>query len=419
MRDLAITLVFLFFLIRVPKKPQVGVYLWAWISYMNPHRLAFGFAYSFPFGMVAAISTLISLLFYKDKQKLPHTIVTVSMVLFLLWMGLSTIFAIWPDVAFIQYKKVVKIFLMTFVTGMLITEKETIKIYLSVIAGSIGYYGVKGGVFTILTGGAFRVWGPANSFIGGNNEIAFAMLITLPILNYLRLTYQKKIVKYFIAICMILMLISAIGSQSRGALLAGLAMLLYFWWYSKFKVFSGILLIGVSYCIYIFMPQNWHDRMGTIENYQEDGSAMGRINAWWTAWNIAKDKLTGGGFEHWSAHTFSLYAPNPIDVHDAHSIYFEILGEHGFIGLFLYLIILLYSFKNANWIIKNTKNSIENSWANNLAKMLKVSLISYVSGGAFLGLAYFDLYWNIVILLVVLRELIAKQLNPKNNKILN
>ena len=64
---------------------------------------------------------------------------------------------------------------------------------------------------------------------------------------------------------------------------------------------------------------------------------MGRINAWWAAWNIATTHVTGAGFDMYSYPIFALFAPNPLDLHAAHSIYFQVLGEHGFIGLTLFI----------------------------------------------------------------------------------
>ena len=60
---------------------------------------------------------------------------------------------------------------------------------------------------------------------------------------------------------------------------------------------------------------------------------MGRINSWHMAFNVANDRpLVGGGFELYTPKTFARYAPNPEAIHSAHSVYFQILGEHGYVG---------------------------------------------------------------------------------------
>ena len=88
------------------------------------------------------------------------------------------------------------------------------------------------------------------------------------------------------------------------------------------------------------VPQSWYERMSTIQTYQTDQSALGRINAWHTAFNVAKDRVTGGGFEMWITPVFRQYAPDPFNVRDVHSIYFEVMGEHGFIGFGLFVLLI-------------------------------------------------------------------------------
>ena len=159
------------------------------------------------------------------------------------------------------------------------------------------------------------------------------------------------------------------------------------------------------------MPSEWGERMHTIQTYQQDGSAMGRINAWKFAYNLASDRLIfGGGFECFRGWLFDQYAPNPDDVHDAHNIFFEVLGEHGFVGLLLYLLLLLFAWRTGSWIVKNAKNNPETKWMSDLASMVQVSIAAYVAGGSFLGLAYFDYYYHLIAILVVTKVMLEKHL---------
>lgn len=141
--------------------------------------------------------------------------------------------------------------------------------------------------------------------------------------------------------------------------------------------------------------------MGTISTYQDDSSAMGRINAWWMTYNLANSRFTGGGFESYTPETFAAYAPNPTDLHVAHSIYFSVLGEHGYVGLFLFLLLWWLAFQTAGKIRKEALARKQTHWAFYLAGMCQVSLVGYAVGGAFLSLAYFDLPYNILVMLVV------------------
>src|SRR5687768_14979255 len=172
MRDILVTLIVFGWLPLVFKKPYIGALMWVWISVMNPHTQGWGFATSFPFAAIIAAVTLVSLLFTKESKNLPLTLVTWCLIFFVLWMNVTTVFALYPDDAYLQWNKVMKIMLMTFVTFMLVKTKQHVQLLIWVIVISIGYYGVKGGIFTIKGGGVDMVWGPADTFIGGNNEIA-------------------------------------------------------------------------------------------------------------------------------------------------------------------------------------------------------------------------------------------------------
>ncbi|MDZ7752508.1 MAG: putative O-glycosylation ligase, exosortase A system-associated [Gammaproteobacteria bacterium] len=404
MRDLFIAAVVFGALPFILKRTYIGVLVWSWIGYMNPHRLAYGFAYSFPWAQVVALATLVSLLINREEKKFPITGLTVVWLLFLVWMGITTVMAAYPDQAFDQLIKVAKIQLITLITVLVMYKPERIQMLVWTIALSIGFYGIKGGVFTIATAGAHRVWGPEGSFIWGNNEIALALLMVLPLFYFMRDMVENKWLRQGLLLCMLLMAVSAIGSQSRGALLAGFSVLFFFWLKSQSKFLTGIAGVTLTVLVFLFMPQSWHDRMGTIQTYQEDRSAMGRISHWEAAVNLANDRLFGGGYDALlRSDMFYRYANDPTYHVDAHSIYFEVLGDHGWIGLALFLLLGYIAFRTAGRLIRVTRGVEELSWVNTLARMLQVSLVAYATGGAFLGLAYFDLFYHIVAILVLLR----------------
>ena len=413
MRDIAITFIVFIGLIYTLKKPYIGILLWSWLGYMNPHRLSFGFAYTAPFAQITAIVTMISLLFSKEKKSFPVTPITITWLLFILYMSIGTIFAIYPEEAFLQLIKVYKIQLVIFLTFLLINDKEKINQLIWVITFSIGYFTIKGGLFTLLTGGSFRVWGPPGTYIEGNNEIGVAALMILPFFLYLRTQVENVWFKRFLLICFILTVFTILGTQSRGAFLGLGAIMFFLWLKTNNKLVIGVLGILLISIALAFMPDSFHKRMDTIETYEEDASAMGRINAWTLAVNIASDRFFAGGFNHWSSKTFQLYAPVPEDVHDAHSIYFEVLGEQGYLGLILFLTIGILTWKNTKWILIKTKSIEELKWSYELTKMIQVSLIAYATAGAFLGLGYWDLPYHIVAVVVMIRTIVEKHLKTK------
>lgn len=408
MRDILIFAIVVIWLFMIFRRPHYGGYLWAWLSYMNPHKQCWGFAMNMPFVYASFVVTVFSMFMGKEPKRIPWTREIILLAIFLLWMTLTTTQAFYSDLAWEQYNKVLKIQVGTFMTLMLINSKERIRIFIWVIALSLGYYGVKGGIFTIVHGGTYRVQGPASTFFEGNNEMGLALIMTVPLIRYLLLVETKNWVKLGLTGAMYLTTIAAFGTQSRGALVALAAMSGMLWLKSRNK-FMTALLIGFSITAAVsIMPPEWFERMSTIKTYQEDDSALGRINAWWTAFNVAKSNITGGGFEMFRASTFRQYAPNPQNVHDVHSIYFEVMGEHGFLGFFMFIGLMGFTWLKASTVIRACKRDPDKKWASDLAAMLQVSLVGYAAGGAFLGLAYFDYFYHLIILVVITWTLIFK-----------
>lgn len=409
MRDYFVTLVVLGSLPFILARPYIGVLMWSWLSYMNPHRLTWGFAYDMPFAKMVAITLFVSLLFGKDVRKPPMYVLTWVWFIFIGWMCATTATAIFPDFAGEYLSRVLKIQVIILLTMMIMHSRERITMMLWTIYLSIGFFGIKGGVFTIASGGSFRVWGPELSFIEDNNHLAIALLMVLPIGYYLFRQESRRWIRIALGISMGLIAVSVVGSYSRGAFLAILAVSAFLWWKSSNRMVMGLAVLPLLPVLFLAMPAGWHDRMSTITEYQQDSSATGRLNAWEYAYNVANDRLMGAGFDSWSAETFARWAPNPADVHAAHSIYFSVLADHGWIGLILFLIILWGAWRTASRISRLTDPLPEHRWMADLARMLQVSLVAYGVGGAFLSMSYFDLPWHIVSFLILMRAMLEKQ----------
>ena len=132
--------------------------------------------------------------------------------------------------------------------------------------------------------------------------------------------------------------------------------------------------------------------------------------------NLALDRpLVGGGFEPYTHEVFRRYLPDYVRAHSAHSIYFQVLGEHGFVGLALFIVFWMLTWRLSRRIIKHTKNDPQLKWANGRAAMIQVSLVGYFVGGMFLNLAYWDMPYYLMIALVVTWHVLQSQSPEPNN----
>ena len=407
MRDIAVTLAVFGSLPFILRWPWTGILVWTWLGFMNPHRLAWGFAVNLPFAMIVALTTLVALLISREPKKFVWERELVVMALFLGFTVVTSYTALYPALAWQQFDKVAKIFLMIFVAVLVINTRERLMALVWVIALSIGFYGVKGGIFTLVTGGGYHVQGPERSFIAGNNEIGLALCMTVPLLYYLSQMAEKIWVRNAMLGAAILSVLAALGTQSRGALL-GLSVMGIFIWLKSRRKFQVAILIAFAVLVLVpLMPQSWVDRMASIQNYEEDASATGRLEAWRMAYNLASDRLLGGGFEAFQPQTFRMYLPGGT-YHDAHSIYFEVLGEHGFIGLAIFLTLAAFTWFSAAKVLRACKPVPELKWLRDLMSMTQVSLMAYLATGTFLGMAYFDYFYNLVLIVVMAKVILSQ-----------
>jgi probable O-glycosylation ligase (exosortase A-associated) len=386
--------------------PVVGAYLWAWLSMMSPHKLAFGFARNLPLAQTVAIVTLFAFLFSRNKHALPRSALLLAYISLLVWVTLTSFFAIAPvDQVLDRWVFVAKIHLMLLVTMLLIRERKHLEILIWIVTFSIVFFGVKGGIWTLLTGGGGRVWGPPGGLLNGNNELAVALVMLVPFLYYLHQMAKKVWLRWALALCMVFTSFSILGSQSRGAMIALLAMAFFLGLKGRNPVRTSVLLALAIALAINFMPETWSERMESIGDYQSDGSAMSRIWTWKTMLAAALDRpLVGAGFAADNPMVFARYAPIGPEwdafagrVYVAHSIYFQMLGEHGFVGLGLFVLLWLLAWRTASAVAKRAQAQPHlATWVPTLMRMSQVSMIGYAVGGAFLSLAYLDLPYYIL-----------------------
>jgi probable O-glycosylation ligase (exosortase A-associated) len=385
---------------------------------MNPHRMAFGFAYHFPYVAIIAGVTMFAWFTSSEPTPFPWTRETFLQILFCLWITFTTFFALFHEPSlWFYWNRAIKVQIMIFMTLLLMKNRVRLETLVWTIVLSIGFFGIKGGLWAILKGGSNRVQGPEMSFITGNNEIALALVMVLPLMRYLQLNMQNKWIRRGLTIAQVLMVLGILTTYSRGGVVALCVVGLLMWLKSRHKLSLAIAMLLVIPPLILFMPQQWKDRMHTIKATDEgslDASAEGRLNAWRFAWNLVKDRpLVGGGFHVFISDAFYDYAPNPNDRHDAHSIYFEVLGEQGFPGIAIFLALGFFTWRTGRWVIRASRISPELTWAGDMVAMLQVGLAGYATGGMFAGLAYFDLPYHMMAIIILCKLIVRDHIRAE------
>lgn len=402
MRDIAVVILALGGILLALRAPWHGVLVLAFFGYMNPHTYAWGFSRTLPIYLVLFIVVAISYFINrKDKQPIPNDWRIPTFYLLWFWFFVTTLDAINIAAAWPKLEEVSKIYLPLIFTLLLINTRQKLFYLIAVIAGSFGLIAVKGGIFALGTGFSYHTLGPEGSHFGGNNEFAIATLMAIPLVILCLREIENRPLKLALMAAVPLMFASAISSQSRGALVAMAALIPMLLWDSKRKYLAiPVLFIGVVLALQ-FLPAEWFARMQTIRTYEEDASAMGRIEVWrdGIAYALAHP-LTGGGFNAW------MWITN----RDWHSAYVEAVAEHGFVGLTLWFLLLYGTLMSLTHLLRIGRRVPEMKWLLNYASMLRASLTAYAAGSLFLGITYWDLIYHLIFISVLVKKFALDEL---------
>jgi probable O-glycosylation ligase (exosortase A-associated) len=413
MRDLLVLIVLLGMAPFALVRPELAMLVWSWVSLMHPHRLTFGLLQGAHLDMVAALVSIGGWLFSRDKLKDFQVNPTFVLIIVLgIWVSISNAFAIGNiPKAELLWDRTIKTLIWALALQLVVTRKARLHALIWIMVLSVGYFGVKGGGFVLTSGGGARVYGPASTMIEDNNDIGVALLIALPLFEYLRRQSDLAIIRTIVVAAMVLNVIAVIGTYSRGAFIGLAALAVFFWWHSRQKLVTSVAFIIIAIPIFHFMPSEWFDRMNTIETYDQDASARGRLDAWTFAINVANARpLVGGGQGvFYSPDLWKTYNPGRM-WRAPHSIFFEVLGSIGWIGLLIYLSLAAVGWMNTRWVIKQARSRPDLRWAYDMATAIRLSFIGFWTAGAFVNLGFYDFYFALLGIVAVLRFTIEKQL---------
>lgn len=376
-----------------------------------------------PFAQTVAIATLIGVFMSADKERrgIPFTVHTQLLAGLWLVFTFTTIFAWYPERAWELLEKISKILLFVFLSLMYFQNRERLRHLFMVLALSYGFYGLKGGLWVIRSANPAdgMVIGPQGGCMTcGNNGLALALCMILPFLLFLWREETRPWLRKLLLAMLVMTPIATLFTFARTGLVTLPVVLVMLFMRSKRK-FLALVILGVfALGVMNYAPERLFERAESIRT-RTDGSTQMRLESWYVAWRFALDNPLGGGF--WVlAHdeTFGKYLENYLRAQSAHNIYLEVLADHGFLGLGLYIGVIISSFFTLLRMKWRLRNRVEAEWLVNYCKMIQVSLTAYLIGGMFLPLSYWDLFYHLVSFVVLLRAIAVKEglWNPVESK---
>jgi len=366
--------------------------------------------------LVIGCATLLGFIVTKDRKPLPRNAATFFMLALTVQITLTTIVAYNPDAAWVIWSRVMKGLLMTFVTMSLFQDRARLRWLYMVPALSLGFYGVKGVLWILRTGGGGgdidaagaaseggRIFGPDMASFSDANGIGAALCMILPLLLYLSREEERRWLRYIFKIAFGASIVSAIFTFSRGAFLGLAVVCLVLIWRSPWRLRFATAVLVVGIITAPLAPQRLWVRLESLIQQQSaetrDVSTVSRLESFQAAWNIAIDRpFTGAGFRALSTEAvWAIYfGPSFRGTFDAHSIYFEMLGEHGLLGFGLYVGIIVSTMLTLRRLRKRWRNHPEHGYLSRYAEMTQLSLYPFLVCFAFIPVAFFDLYFMLV-----------------------
>lgn len=421
----------LFFLALLPllvylmaRRPFIALGMWIWTALFFPNAWLYGVGASIRYNLIFTGMTILGYLVLKDKPKVRFGLLGGLIFLFFLWTVASTTMTEGlPEVSWEIWSRFSKVVLLFVFVALIVDKKLHIDFFLWCVVLSVGFFAGLEGLKYIATGGGHKIQGFAGHVLGDRNELALAFVITLPICYYLLNQYgqQSRLVRLGLFALMGMLVTAIIGTQSRGGFIALLVLASYFFMKSERKImlaFAVLVLVGI---LSQFVSHEWTSRMDTIGTADHDESFMGRVVAWKLSFIMAMHHpFFGGGFKSlenfpiWKGLSQEFFSypffytgdalPDDAHPHAAHSVYFQVMGDHGFIGLGIYVAFVLRAFVGARKVARAAKAHLETAWIATLATMLQLCIFAFCVGGAALSFAYFDLMFAIYGLVLVLES---------------
>jgi probable O-glycosylation ligase (exosortase A-associated) len=403
----------IFFLASIPVcffRPFYGIILWMVVAFLNPHSFTWTAFDAFPWAEAVAIPTLLGMLAFERRFGRLATREIKLLMLLWVWFTITTLVSVnQPEFmhhatqTWTRWTFVSKVLLMTVCMVPIVSTFERLRYLVLVIGGCFALFVVKAFPFIIATGGNFRLYGPERSMIGDNTDFGLALNMTLPLYFYLAQTETQRWLKRLLWFLFVITIPAIFFTYSRGALVGFVAIFMAMLLQSRRRfALVPVAVLGLVIAL-SFAPEAWQTRMNLTRSETVDGSAQSRLLAWEYARALAADyPITGGGFESFTLELYELYWPGEIGtIYGPHSVYFQVLAEHGYVGLGLYLLLVVSCLATTRRLRKTARARGDTQVAH-YAHMFQLSLLGFLVSGMFLGRAYFDYFFTIVASLGIL-----------------
>lgn len=408
LRSIWLLFVYVAFLGLSTSAPFVATLGYVWVDTFSPQNVAYIVLNQMPVAMIMGVLAVGTYFFMDRRTPPPLSAESVLMAAMTIWVNLTMIWAVAPESAWDKWDWAVKTLAFATFIPLVIRSRVQIEAFAQTYVFSLAANFLPFGLKVLISGGGYgRNLGLAggNTGLGEGGLLSTMCLMAVPLALHLAKHSQlvpriKGISLAYWFVC-VLAVVTAIGTYERSALVGLVVLGIYMWVRSKHKVaFGAVATIGVILIIYA-TSSAWNARVETIGNFQQENSALTRILVWRWTLDFAASHPFGGGFQSFVINHIEFPAtdsqPATIEFGRAfHSIYFEMLGEHGFPGLAVFLLLAGITLFKLRRIAKQAQAYAELDWVTSLSNALQSGLVVFLSCGAFVGIGFQPMFWYFV-----------------------
>ena len=435
MRDLAFVAFLAAFLALGFKRPFLFVLAYAYIDIVAPQRLSYWMLNAVPISLIVFGLAFLGWLIADDKKDMRVSFRQGVMLLLFLWCAYTTRTADFPIDAQGKWEWVWKALVFAMFLPLTLRTKlriEALGLMMVLCASSII---ITGGIKTLASGGGgygvMQLLISDNSGLYEGSIISTVAICIIPLIlwlaNYGTVFPPDWRVKTFAYALIFACLLIPIGTQARTGLVCigvlGVLMLRFV----RYRFLYAGVAAALAVAAVPFLPQSYLDRMNTIENHKSDQSASTRMAVWMWTLDFVKTRPFGGGFDAFRQNRVSydtIKAEKAGDNNTAieterieekarayHSGYFEMLGEQGFFGLFLWLVIHFGGIVRMEIIqrIHRKRDREDERWVVPLALALQNGQIIFMVGSAFVGIAFQPFVYMLIAMQIGLDTYLARR----------
>jgi putative inorganic carbon (hco3(-)) transporter len=436
MRDLIFVGYIALIMLIAFKRPFLFTLVYAYVDIVSPQRLSYFLLNSVPLSLILFALAFLGFMVGDDKKDVRVSPRWFLLILLLGYCGYTTTVAVEPVAALEKWNWVWKALVFASFLPLTLRTKLRIEATILTMVLCASALIVTGGIKTAAGGGGYGslvILIDDNSGLFEGSIISCVAITIIPLVLWLAKhgTVFKPDwkVRLYAAALIFACLLIPVGTQARTGIVCIAVLGILLLRYARYRMLylGAVALVGLA--VIPFLPSTFTQRADTIKNYKADESASTRLAVWAWTWEYVKEHPMGGGFDVYRQNRIRYditqkdnpAEPEPVDgpavkeVVDEgrafHSSYFEMLGEQGFPGLIMWLIIHFGGVWRMEVItrIYRKRNRPDEVWVAPLATALQNSQIIYLVGSLFVGIAFQTFFYMLIALQISLDTYLARR----------